>query len=83
MQQNMQEVVLEFQAKVAKLEQDNIVLMNGPEKAEKYNQMLLTENAEMKNKMITVTESNQDLEYQNNMTLSRRLPFFAPWTTDN
>ena len=66
MQQNMQEVLLEFQAKVAKLEQDNIVLMNGPEKAEKYNQMLLTENAEMKNKMITVTESNQDLEYQNN-----------------
>ena len=65
MQQNMQEVVLEFQAKVAKLEQDNIALMNSPERTEKLNQMLLTENAELKNRMIMVTESNQDLEYQN------------------
>ena len=64
-QDNMHEAMLEFQSKVNKLEHEKLLLMECPEKEEKISQVLLLENAELKQKSEALAETLEDVQRQN------------------
>ena len=64
-QDNMHEAMLEFQSKVNKLEHEKLLLMECPEKEEKISQVLLLENAELKQKSEALADTLEDVQRQN------------------
>ena len=72
LEENMQQTVLEFESKLNKLERENLVLSEAPEKAEKMCRQLLQENAELSQKNDFLSESNEDLRTKN-MNFQKRI----------
>ena len=72
LEENMQQTVLEFESKLDKLERENLVLSEAPEKAEKMCRQLLQENAELSQKNEFLSESNEDLRTKN-MNFQKRI----------
>ena len=61
---NLQEVLLQFESKVSRLEKDKQNILESPSKADKINRIVQAENAALKSKLKVLTSSNEEFELQ-------------------